>query len=276
MSSARWFVPAVVALVCGLALTSCSSGEPDAAPTPTPSASVSSAPPAPTAPAVGSCHRLTLPQATAPVDAGAAVPCRGAHTSVTIRVGTLPTLADGHLLAADSRAVRDALDAACPSRPTSYLGGDRTAQRLSRLRAVWFRPSLTQADAGADWFRCDVVGLSSPGRLLPLPASLKGALSRPDALDRYGTCATADPSARRSRRVVCSAPHAWRAVETVDLPAAAGYLDRGVAARGDAACKAVASRRAAGALRFSWSFEWPTRPRWRAGQRWGTCWVPEA
>lgn len=257
-------------------LAACSSGSPDARPTSSPTASVSAAPPPPAAPAVGSCHQLTLPEATEPVDAGTAVPCPRPHTAVTIKVGSLSPVADGHLLAVDSRTVRAAIAKACPPEVTDVVGGDRTARRLSRLEVVWFSPSLEQADAGANWFRCDVVGLRSEGRLLNLPAKVKGLLDQPGALDRFGTCGTAAPGTRGFARVVCSVKHSWRAVDVIDLPADARYLDKATGATGDSACKAIASKRAAGALTFTWSFEWPTRAQWTAGQRYGYCWLPEA
>ena len=93
------------------------------------------------------------------------VPCRRPHTAVTIKVGKLAALADGHLLAVDSPTVRARLAEGLPAGARRrYVGGDQTTQRLSRFEAVWFGPSLEQADAGADWFRCDVVGTASGGR----------------------------------------------------------------------------------------------------------------
>lgn len=149
-------------------------------------------------------------------------------------------------------------------------------QRLSRFEVVWFSPSLEQADAGANWYRCDIVALRSPGALLPLPASTKSVLDRPGALDRFGTCGTAAPDQRGFDRVVCSARHSWRAVDIIDLPSGARYLATDVGAQGDAACKKVAATRANGSLKYTWSFEWPTRVQWAAGQRYGYCWVPES
>ena len=258
-------------------LSACSSGETGtAAPTPRPSASVSSAAPAPAAPRVGSCHSLTLREAVDPVDAGSPVGCRRPHTSVTVKVGRISALADGHLLAVDSRTVRSRLTRACPREVTDTVGGDQTARRLSRLEVVWFAPTLEQADAGADWFRCDVVGIRSPGRLLPLPAKVAGLLDQPGAADRYGTCGTAAPGARGFQRVVCSVRHSWRAVDTIDLPPGTAYLAGAAGTTADSACQDIASTRAQGALKFSWSFEWPTRAQWDAGQRYGYCWVPEA
>lgn len=240
------------------------SASPSAAPTP----------PTPAAPAVGECRSLTLARATAPVDATTPVACRSPHTAVTVEVGVLPLLESGHLLAVDSVTVRDRVARSCPDSLLERAGGDETARRLSRLRVVWFTPSVEQADAGADRYRCDVVAVRDEDRLLPLPARLAGLLDRPGALDRFGTCGTTAPDARGFRRVACADPHRWRAVDTVDLPAGARYLDEAVSDRGDSACEDVAASRADGALRYSWSFEWPTREQYRAGQRYGWCWLP--
>jgi hypothetical protein len=260
-----------------LAAVGCStSGAPDSAAAPSPSTTATSAPPRPVVPKVGGCHELSMSQATDPVDAGAPVPCRRTHTSVTVKVGQFNPVVDGHLLAVDSRTVRAQIAKACPDDPGRYVGGNQTAQRLSRFEVVWFSPSLAQADAGASWYRCDVVALRSEGHLLSLPARLKGALDQAGALDRFGTCGNAAPGSRNFTRVVCSLKHSWRAVDAVDLPAGAQYLAKDVAAQGDSACKDVAAARANGALKYTWSFEWPTRAQWASGQRYGYCWVPGA
>ncbi len=266
---------ATIAALLVPAMAACSSGSSDSAEKPSAGASVSSAPPAPAAPRVGACHELSLEQATDPVDSGKSVSCAQPHTAVTFKVGQLAALSDGHLLAVDSPTVQARLAKACPPALAPFLGGDQTTQRLSRLEAVWFGPSLEQADAGADWFRCDVVGLRKEGALITLPRKMKGALDAPGALDRFGTCGTAAPSAKKFQRVVCSEKHTWRAVDDVDLPRDARYLAKDVAATGDSACKDVAAKRANGALKYTWSFEWPTRAQWSSGQRYGYCWVPE-
>jgi hypothetical protein len=144
-----------------------------------------------------------------------------------------------------------------------------------RPRLVWFSPSLEDADAGANWYRCDVVAPRSEGKLLPLPPRLKGVLDKDGALDRFGTCGTAAPDAPGFSRVVCSEKHKWRAIETMALPSDKHYLAKDVTAAADSRCKDVASERANGSLKFTWSFEWPPRAQWNAGQRWGYCWVPE-
>jgi hypothetical protein len=263
-------------LVPLMALAGCSSGdEPETSPKTSPAVSVSSAPPAPANPQVGGCHELSVSEATDPVDAGGPVPCRGPHTSVTVKVGQLSPVVDGHLLAVDSRTVRAQIAKACPDEPGPYVGGDQTAQRLSRFEVVWFSPSLEQADAGANWYRCDVVAVRSEGRLLALPARLNGILGQEGALDRFGTCGTSAPSEQGFARVVCAQRHSWRAVDVVELPKDARYLAKDVAATADSACKGVAAERANGELKYTWSFEWPTRAQWATGQRYGYCWVPE-
>lgn len=267
----------LLATLLFLGVTGCSSSSTgqEAAKAPSPSTAVSSAAPAPVAPRTGSCHELSVPEATDPVDAGGPVRCRQPHTSVTFEVGEISPVVDGHLLAVDSRTVRAQIANSCPDTPGSLLGGDRTTQRLSRFEVVWFSPSLEQADAGANWYRCDVVAVRSEGQLLPLPARLKGVLDEPGALDRYGTCGTAAPGARTFARVVCSERHSWRAVDDIDLPKDARYLAKDVTATADGACKDVASERADGRLKYTWSFEWPTRAQWTSGQRFGYCWVPQ-
>ncbi len=270
---ARLLAPLVLLAVVGCASDD---GESTTASTPRPSPSTTSATPPASVPQVGSCHALSVSEATDPVDATGPVPCRRPHTSVTIKVGELSPVADGHLLAVDSETVRAQIAKACPRSPGAYLGGDQQAQRLSRFEVVWFTPSLEQADAGANWYRCDVVAVRSEGQLLQLPARLKGVLDQDGALDRFGTCGTAAPDARIFDRVVCSQRHTWRAVDAIDLPKSARYLAKDVAATADAACKDVAAQRADGELTYTWSFEWPTRPQWAAGQRYGYCWVPEA
>jgi hypothetical protein len=258
------------------AFAGCSSGDSGNADKPSGGASASSAPPAPEAPQAGSCHALSVTKAGLPVDSSDPVPCGQPHTTQTFKVGKLSALADGHLLAVDSPAVQGRLAKTCLKALPTYVGGDLTTRRLGRLSAVWFGPSLEQADAGAEWFRCDVIGLRRDDALITLPRRMKGALDAPDALDRFGTCGTTAPDAGTFQRVVCADKHSWRAVDVVDLPASTHYLAKDAAATGDAACKDVASKRANGALKYSWSFEWPTRDQWTAGQRYGYCWVPEA
>jgi hypothetical protein len=170
--------------------------------------------------------------------------------------------------------VQDQIARRCPGTLAGYVGGTREQRRLSRFAVVWFSPTVAQANAGATWYRCDVVVLSGHDSLAPLPTRLRGALGKPHALDRFGTCGTAAPGSRGFQRVVCSARHSWKAVSVVPLPRGTRFHARAAGSAADARCKQVAAHAARGALKYSWACEWPTRERWDAGQRYGLCWLP--
>lgn len=259
-----------VALATGCSAES--SGGPESASSPEASASASPTPPP--APVVGECHRLTFAGAAQPAASTEAIPCQQPHTSETVKVGRLDALLGGQELDVESGEARDRVAQACSQRLLRYAGGDQQIRRLSRLEVVWFVPSKEASDAGASWFRCDVVGIAAANRLVRLPRTVKRALDAPDALDTLGTCGTTAPGKRGFDRVVCRRKHTWRAVDTVEIARTARYLGKGAAAQGDSECQDVAAARANGALKYTWSFEWPTRAQWEAGQRYGYCWVP--
>jgi hypothetical protein len=262
--------------VTALLVTGCTTPTaPKAQPSPTPSPTPSSAPPEqPSPPPVaGSCHRLTMKSAARPTDSAPAVPCSAKHTSVTIKVGEINALNDGHLLAVDSSQVQDERSHTCPRKAPSYLGGSRSDQRLSRFRVVWFGPSVHQADLGASWFRCDIVALDGGG-LAELPKKVKGVLADPGALDTFGTCGTTAPDSKKFQAILCAHKHSWRAVDIIGLPQHARYLGGPADAAANDQCKTIAQDRAHGALQYSWSFQWPTADQWKDGRRFGFCWVP--
>lgn len=270
---ARALVVPLVVLLAVVLLAGCSDDaddEPAAAPR-TPR----SAPPPPAPPKNDACYRIGFEGATRPATASDPVPCAGPHTSRTFFVGRLDTVADGHLVAVDSAKVTQQLSRECPRRLTGYLGGDQETQRLSRFEAVWFTPTLAQAERGAAWYRCDVVALAGNDKLLRLPKQVRGFLDRDDALDRYGTCGTAAPDKPAFQRVACQLEHTWRAAATVDLPKGAKYGGKKAGDAADAACRDVAAEASGDALEFTWSFEWPSRQAFADGQRWGTCWLPD-
>lgn len=263
-------VPLLI-LVMGL-VTACSGGGHASAGAgtsePTTSAAAAPAP----VPVVGECHRLTFAGAGQPQDATAPVPCTAPHTAQTVKVGDLHSLGVTDDTSADD--VSQEVARACPQRLLRRVGGSEVARRLSRFEVLWFTPTTQERKAGASWFRCDVVGLAATNSLLRLPRTVVHALDAPTALERFGTCGTTAPGKPGFVRVVCRRAHSWRAVGTVDLDRNARYLGAKAAAQGDSDCKDVAAARANGALKYTWSFEWPTRDLWSSGQRYGYCWVP--
>lgn len=261
----------LVAVLLPLALLgACGKDEPPAV---TPSPPTAAAPPAP--PRVGACYLLTFAQAAEPTTALAPRGCRHPHTAQTFHVGRIDPIRDGHLLAVDSRAVVAQVAKTCPARFRAYVGGDEETRRLSRFEPVWFAPTLQQSDRGETWFRCDLVALAGQQRLLPLPKQARGILDRPGILEDFGTCGTARPDKPAFARVACRQPHRWRAVASIDLPASARYGGPQATEAADTACRDVAATRSDDPLKYEWTFEWPNRELWRAGQKWGWCWVPE-
>jgi hypothetical protein len=260
------------------ALAACSGGdEPGAARSGADESSSSpSSPAAPlAAPPRHSCYDLDFDEAAKPTITAAPVPCSAPHTAVTIQVGTIRPVVDGHLLAVDSDTVQEQVAQRCRARLADHLGGDVETLRLSRLTVVWFTPSLDESDRGALWFRCDLVALAGHDRLARLPRRTRGLLDSDGVLDRFGTCGTASPSSPRFTRVICSARHSWRARATLALPRDARYLGKAAGAAADSTCHDIDARLAADVLRLKWSFEWPTREQWDAGQRYGYCWTPD-
>jgi hypothetical protein len=278
----RLLVPGAVAVA--LLASGCTGGSspsqdpPSASPTATATGTGSStAQPAPPKPKRAACYRLTPAELTRPSNGSSPVPCRARHTARTIFVGRLGTVVDGHALAVDSDAVQRQLSRTCPRKLAAYVGGGPRIRNLSRFNVVWFSPSLEQSDAGADWFRCDLIAFDRQSSLYALPRAggLQGVLGRRGALDTYGLCGTAAPGTRGFARVICARPHSWRAFTTIGLAGGRRYPGAGtVRADGDGACRARAHSRASNPLTFRYGWEWPTREQWAAGQHFGYCWVP--
>lgn len=228
----------------------------------------------PRRPQVGDCHRMTMTQALAPVAEGRRVRCQRKPTSVTFHVGRVERNAQGDPRPVDSARVQRQVSSTCPERLLDYVGGTVDQLRRSLLTTVWFTPSLEQAEAGAAWFRCDVVAPGAGDSLMVLPKSLQGALEDDATRERFAMCATGEPGKKSFTRLPCTASHTWRAASTVDLAGDAYPGVDAVTASMDAACSDAATESAVNPLDVRWSQEGPTREQWRAGQRHGICWVP--
>ncbi len=267
-------------LLC-LALTGCSGGgstdartTPTTSPTPSPTASPPTATAAPR-PADRDCYRLDFDTAVAPTSQAKPVDCGSEHTSMTYAVGALRTEVGGHLLAVDSDRVQAQVARTCPQRLPGFLGGGPADLHLSMLRAVWFTPTVEESDAGAGWYRCDVIALASDGELAPLTGRLRGVLGSSQARDRYAMCGTAQPGAADFARVICSRPHSWRAISTVSIAGQRYPGEQAAREAGQQPCQDAGRAAAPDALNFKWGYEWPTAQQWQAGQHYGLCWVPD-
>lgn len=270
---------ALLPLLVAALLTGCGGGQKQAgversAPTRSTATVTPTSTPPPRVPRVGDCYRIDLKAATRPTSDAKPLSCKKEHTAVTIFVGTIDPIVDGHLLAVDAKEIQDQIASTCPTKVPSWIGGSADDQKLSRFSAIWFSPTLAESDAGADWFRCDVVAVGAQNQLAKLPGAEKGALDADSALDTLGTCGNSAPSEQGFEQVICARPHSWRAVTVIPIPQDAEYLGPNMQAAGDDSCKLEAQQRATDPLVYKWSFEWPTRTEWDSGRRYGLCWVP--
>jgi hypothetical protein len=260
-----------------LMLTACTGDDapdpPDPTPTATPTATETPDPPPP--PQADACYRLTLEDATAATSDAEPVPCRRRHTARAIHVGRLAGLVPGRP-AVDAPRVQRAIASTCTRRFAAVVGGTPEDRSLSRLQVVWFSPTLEEHDAGADWFRCDVIAFGRGDDLMPLPRrGVRGVLDRPRALATFGLCGTARPGSRGFTRVACRYRHSWVAVATIPIPGGPRWPGvRRVRSSGDEACADLVRSEAGFPLEFSYGWEWPSRRQWEAGQRYGLCWAP--
>ena len=279
----------LLALCFGVAILSgCTDGGSDAAgegaststtasPSSSPASQADTAPKPPPAPSEGACYRIPLDEAARPTNDREPVPCSRAHTARTFHVGRLDTVVEGHSIGVDSERVQRQLAETCPRELAEFLGGDTESRSLSRFQAIWFSPTVEQYDAGADWFRCDVVALATPEELLELPSEepLRGVLDRPGTLATYGLCGTAQPGADGFERVACALPHSWVAIRTIPLQGGDSYPGTdAVREAGDGACSDEVAGRNELLLEYSYGWEWPTAEQWASGQRYGFCWAP--
>lgn len=241
----------------------------------TTSSAAAETPDPPKSPKAGACHRLRYGEAIAPTSPRRRVSCRSPHTSLTFHVGRLDLQDGRRVLEVDSPQVQSQAATACLPHLVEYLDGTTDLVRRSMLAPVWFTPTLAEADLGADWLRCDVIALGRGRSLMRLPHPLAGALADEQLRERFALCATAAPGAQGFARVNCGAPHAWRAVASVDLEGETYPSDWEMAGQLDQPCTDAAREWSPDPLDLSWAEERPTREQWQAGQRYGLCWVAE-
>lgn len=270
---------AIAALGLALLLSGCTGESGDATDTesPSPTPGPTQAAPEPERPKEGACYRLTFDDATRPTNDDEPVRCSTRHTARTIYVGRLSGLFDGRTPPVDSERVQRRIADRCPAQLARFVGGDAQARTLSRLQVVWFSPTLEEFEAGADWFRCDLIAFGAGGRLLRLPADirLRRVLDRPIGLATFGLCGTTRPGARGFDRVACRLEHSWVAISTIGIPGGNRYPGAAaVREAGEGVCADEVRSRSGSPLEFSYGWEWPTRRQWAAGQRYGICWAP--
>jgi hypothetical protein len=265
-------------LLVALATAGCTGDDDPGAGAPTSAGPTTAAPPTaappPPRPKRLECRRLSFDEALAPADSGEIVSCKALHTGQTYAVGQLRTVVEGHLVAVDSTRVQQQVGRVCPRKLAGFLGTTDDVLRLTMLRAVWFTPSLEESDAGANWYRCDVVAVAGDDRLARVRGSLERGLADAEGVAAYGMCGTAAPDDPAFRRVLCREDHTWRAIRAIDIRGRDYPGEKRVREAAQEPCEDAGREVAEDALDYEWGYEWPTAEQWAAGQTYGRCWAP--
>lgn len=224
------------------------------------------------APEVGACRMLDAEDLTRATNDDEPVPCAEQHTAETYAVGSFgKAFADAE---PDDRELGAKVYDTCQPRFMRHVGGTDSLVMRSVLTWAWFRPSDEAWEAGARWFRCDVVGGGEQSEaLVGLPESSEGLLlGIPD--DRWMICADG-PAVTGSVKLPCSEPHTWRAVTTIVLGKAGDPYpgDRVVEVRSRDFCSDSVGAWLNYPIDYDYGYTWFHEPEWQAGNRRSVCWA---
>ncbi|MGA9747246.1 MAG: septum formation family protein [Nocardioides sp.] len=223
-------------------------------------------------PEVGQCRMLSPQDIQQPSNDGAPVRCNRTHTAETFAVGTFPDAVSGDGI--DDPALGAHVFGECEKEFRRFLGGDESAVMRATVTWAWFRPSEAAWDAGARWWRCDVVGGGEESTsLVTLPETAEGLLlGQPD--DRWQVCVDG-PSVADSVKIPCTEPHTWRAVSTIvlgededDYPG-----DRVVASRTRSFCSDSVGAILNYPVDYDYGYTFFHQVEWEAGNRRSICWA---
>lgn len=235
------------------------------------SADGTTADPGPT-PEVGQCRQLSAADLAATTDDSPTVPCAAEHTAESYLVGRLPDrfAAAGY----DDAALSTFVYRRCSARFERFVGADESLAMRTVLSWVWYRPTLAQWEAGARWYRCDVVGGGDQSRtLVALPSSAHGLLlGKPD--DRWLVCADG-AEVEGSVKVPCTEAHTWRAVTTIVLGERDDPYpgDQAAESRTRDYCSDSVGAWLNYPVTYDFAYTWFHEAEWEAGNRRSVCWA---
>lgn len=223
-------------------------------------------------PKVGQCRLLTPSDIALPSNDTAPVDCGSRHTAETFAVGRFPAkVAEGGI---DDPALGAHVFDTCERQFRGWVGGDESQIMRATVTWAWFRPSEEAWEAGARWWRCDVVGGGEQSRrLVTLPDTTRGILrGMPD--DRWLVCVDG-PTVAGSAKIPCDQPHTWRAVGTIVVgePEDPYPGDKVVEARTRDSCSEWVGAWLNYPVDYDYAFTWFHEAEWEAGNRRSICWA---
>ena len=223
-------------------------------------------------PAERACRVLDAEDVALPSNDTAPVDCAEPHTAETFEVGELP--ADLHDLDPDAREIGAFVYRSCSASFQRFLKADESAVMRTVVSWAWFRPSDEAWDAGARWYRCDVVG---GGEQLTdyreLPETAMGLLEGMPP-DEWMVCA-AGRTVDGSPKVPCSEPHTWRAVTTIKVGEADEEYpgDRIVEVTTRDYCSDSVGAWLGYPASYDFGYTFFKQAEWEAGNRRSVCWA---
>lgn len=224
------------------------------------------------APALGACRMLGPDDVAEPANTTEPVDCDEPHTAETYAVGQLPdSLADADY---DAEELGAWAYSTCSKAFMDFLGADESLVMRTITSWAWFRPTTAAWEAGARWYRCDVVGggEQTPD-LVELPPTAKGLLlGRPK--DRWMVCADG-PTVAGSVKLPCAEAHQWRAVTTISLESLGKDYpgDRLVEVTTRDFCSDSVGAWLGYPVDYDYGFTWFHEAEWEAGNRRSVCWA---
>jgi hypothetical protein len=223
-------------------------------------------------PDIGVCRMLSPDDVAQPSNGTDPVSCDQAHTAQTFAVGSLPPEFDD--AAYDDNTEAAYAYRACTRKFIRFTGADESLAMRTILSWAWFRPTKSAWEAGARWFRCDVIGGGDQIRTyVDLPETTKGLLlGRPD--DDWMVCALG-ATVSGSVKVPCSEKHDWRAVTTIVLGSTSDPYpgDRLVQSRTRDFCSKSVGAWLDYPVDYDFGYSWFHEPEWDAGNRRSVCWA---
>lgn len=222
-------------------------------------------------PKLGTCRLLTPADIKEASNDSPGVDCGEQHTAETFAVGTFPDDAGEDV---EDPALGAHVFEVCEGKFRKFLGGNESLVMRAMVTWAWFRPSAEQWDAGARWWRCDVVGGGEEStELVDLPETAAGLLLGRVA-DKWMVCVDG-PSIDESAKIPCSEPHTWRAVTTIVLGDEKDPYpgDRLVEVRTRDYCSDSVGAWLNYPVDYDFGFTWFHEAEWEAGNRRSICWA---
>lgn len=224
------------------------------------------------APDPGACRVLEPADIAAASNDTEPVPCAQPHNAETFLVAPFKgALAEAEY---DDEALGRHVYERCGRGFMKFTGANESLALRSVLSWAWWRPSEDDWEAGARWFRCDVVGgTDQSAELIELPRTAMGILLGIPG-DRWMACVKGG-SVTAVPPVPCTEPHDWRAVTTIVVGKEKDTYpgDRLVEVLSRDYCSDSVGAWMNYPIDYEYAYTWFHKAEWEAGNRRSICWA---